>query len=93
MTGHGYQVTLVDVPCAGDDLDGGFLAHVQLADPHMVGIRMLFHVDDASGHHVFQRLVQNLGDLHLGAGEGHGLREVTVADRPDVHKFIQPFTG
>ena len=93
MLGHGHYVALVDVPGTGDDLGGLVSAYIQLADPHVVGVRVLLHLHDAAGHHVFQGFVQDLGDLHLGAGEGHGLREVAVADRPDVHKFIQPFTG
>ena len=72
---------------------GSPLAHVQLADPHVVGVRVLFHGQNAPGHHVFQGVVQNLGDLHLGTGDGHGLGKVVVADLPDVYKFIEPFAG
>ena len=93
VLGHGHYVALVDVPGTGDDLDGLSLAHVQLADPHVVGIGVVLHLHDAAGHHIFQRVVQNFGDFHLGAGEGHGLRKIAVADRTHIDKLIQPFTG
>ncbi len=43
MQRDGDKITRMDVPCAGHNLYRRRLAHVQLADPHMIGIRMAFH--------------------------------------------------
>ena len=90
---HGHEIAGVDVPRAGDDLEGRILAHVQLADPHMVAVRMALHGEDAAHHHVFQGFIQDFRDLHLGAGEGHGLGEIPVAHLGYVHELVEPFTG
>ena len=88
VLGHGDQVPLMDVPGPGDDLDGLVLAGVDLADPHVVAVRVALHFVDAAHHHVFDLGPQVLGDLHLGAGDGHGLGEVPVADRAHVYEFL-----
>ena len=92
MQGHGDQIPLVDVPGAGDDLDGLSLAHVQLADPHVVGVGVALHGPNAAHHHVGDLLPQIVGQLHLGAGQGHGLGKIMVIG---VYgdKFTQPVSA
>ena len=89
VQGHGYQVPLGAVLSAGDDLNLLLLAHVHLADPHVVGVFVALDLRDAANHHVGDLLALYLGDLHLGAGEGHIFREIVVTG---VYrdKFIQP---
>ena len=88
VLGHGHQITHMDIPCAGDDLGRLRLSHVDLADPHVVAVRVLFHGQNLAHHHVFQGLIQRRDGLHLGAGEGHGLVELPVADVGNIYKFI-----
>ena len=88
MLGHGHQIAHMDVPCAGDDLGRLRLSHIDLADPHMVAVRVFLHGENLAHHHIFQRLVQRRDGFHLGAGEGHGLVKLTVADVGNIYKFI-----
>ena len=92
MQGHGHHVAHMDVPRAGDDLDGSILAHLQLAHPHMVGVGVALHGQDAAHHDVGDLGPQILGDLHLGAGQGHGLRKIFIAGI-NGDKFVEPFTA
>ena len=93
VLGHGDQIAFVNVPGTGDNLGGLPFADINLADPHVVGVRVALHGDNPSGHHIFQRVVEHLGDFHLGAGKGHGLGKVPIADGAKIHKFIEPFSG
>ena len=88
VLGHGHQIAHMDIPCAGDDLGRLRLSHVDLADPHVVAVRVLFHGQNLAHHHVFQGFIQRRDGLHLGAGEGHGLVKLPVADVGNVYKFI-----
>ena len=92
VQGHRHHVPHVDVPGAGDDLDGGTLANVQLADPHVVGIRVALHGEDGAHHDVGDLGPPVLGGLHLGPGEGHGLRELFIIGI-DVHELVQPLSA
>ena len=88
VLGHGHQIAHMDIPCAGDDLGRLRLSHIDLADPHVVAVRVLFHGQNLAHHHVFQGLIQRRDGFHLGAGEGHGLVKLTVADVGNIYKFI-----
>ena len=88
VLGHGHQIPHMDIPCAGDDLGRLRLPHVHLADPHVVAVRVLFHGQNLAHHHVFQGLIQRRDGLYLGAGEGHGLVKLPVADVGNIYKFI-----
>ena len=88
VLGHGHQIAHMDIPCAGDDLGRLRLSHVDLADPHVVAVRVLFHGQNLAHHHVFQGLIQRRDGFHLGAGEGHGLVKLPVADVGNIYKFI-----
>ena len=88
VLGHGHQIAHMDIPCAGDDLGRLRLPHVHLADPHVVAVRVLFHGQNLAHHHVFQGLIQRRDGLYLGAGEGHGLVKLPVADVGNIYKFI-----
>ena len=92
---HGDEIAGMDVPCAGDDLDGLRFAHVDLADPHVVGVGMTLHRQDFADDNVLDLRAQVGGALHLGAGEGHGLGEVAVVHfvQGDVYKFSEPFSA
>ena len=92
MEGHGHHVPLVDVPGPGDDLDGLLFAHVQLADPHMVAVGVALHLHDAARRHVLNLRPQVLRDLHLGAGEGHGLGEFFIIG-VNGNKLAEPFSA
>ena len=78
MQGHRDQVAHMDVPGPGDDLDGGLLAHTDLAHPHMVGIGVALHGQDLTHHHVGDLSAQVVGQLHLGAGQSHGLGKLFI---------------
>ena len=90
----GDQIPFMHVPCAGADLDGGVRAYVDLRYQHMVGVGVLFQLDDPPHFHVFHVLAQIPGDLHLGAGDGHGLGKGPVAHfaQRQIHKLIEPFS-
>ena len=88
MLGYGDQIPLVNVPGSGDDLNRLLFPDVHLTDPHMVAVGMTLHLLDAAHNDVLNLRPQVLRDLHLGAGDGHGLGEVPVADRADVYKFL-----
>ena len=88
VQGHGHQIAHMDIPCAGDDLGRLRLSHIDLADPHVVAVRVLFHGQNLAHHHVFQGLIQRRDGFHLGAGEGHGLVKLPVADVGNIYKFI-----
>ena len=88
VLGHGHQIAHMDIPCAGDDLGRLRLSHVDLADPHVVAVRVLFHGQNFAHHYIFQGFVQSRHRLHLGAGEGHGLVKLPVADVGNIYKFI-----
>ena len=92
MQGHGHQVAGVDVPGAGDDLHRLGLAGVDLADPHVVGVGVALHGQDAAHHHVGDLSAQVVGQLHLGPGQGHGLGKIMVIG---VYgdKFTQPVSA
>ena len=92
VQGHGHHIAGVDVPGAGDNLDGRALAHIQLADPHVVGIRVALHSEDGAHHDIGDLGSPVLGGLHLGAGEGHGLGKVFIVG-VDVHKLVQPLSA
>ena len=87
-----HHIAGVDVPGAGDNLDGRALAHIQLADPHVVGIRVALHGEDGAHHDIGDLGSPVLGGLHLGAGEGHGLGKVFIVG-VDVHKLVQPLSA
>ena len=90
MEGHGHQVPLVDVPGPGDDLHRRFLGHIHLADPHVVGVGVALHGQHLAHHHVGDLSAQVVGELHLGAGQGHGLGKLFIIDS-DMDELVQPF--
>ena len=92
MESHGHHVALVDVPGPGDNLDGLVFAHIQLADPHVVAVRVAFHFLNAARHHVGNFRAKILGGLHLGAGEGHGLGEIFIVG-VNRDKLAEPFSA
>ena len=61
----------MDVPGTGDDLNGIFLAYVDLADPHVVGIGVTLHGDDLTNFHVGDLVSGAFPATNHGAGHGH----------------------
>ena len=78
MHGNRHQIAHVDVPGAGDDLDRLRLAHIDLADPHVVAVLVAGHFKHAAYQHVGNLSAQIVGDLHLGAGQSHGLSKFLI---------------
>ena len=89
---HGHQVPLVDIPRAGDDLDGLVLPHIHPAYPHVVRVRVALHGRDPARCHVGDLCAQVLRPLHLGAGEGHGLGEILVIG-VNGDELVEPFSA
>ncbi len=54
VLGNRHQVAHMDVPCAGDDLGRLRLSHVDLADPHVVAVRVFLHGENLAHHHIFR---------------------------------------
>ena len=92
VQGNGDHVVGVNVPGAGDDLNRLFLTNVNLAHPHMVGVGVALHGQDLAHHHVGDLLPQVVGQLYLGAGEGHSLGKVFIIG-VDGDKLAQPFSA
>ena len=90
---RGHQIADMDVPRAGDDLHRLLPADVELADPHVVAVGVLFHGEDLARDHVFEALVQTLDGLDLGAGERHFVVELLVGDVVEVNKFVEPISA
>ena len=91
---RGDQIAHMHVPGAGADLDRLTLSHVDLGHQHVVGVGVLFDGQNSAHLHIFHLLAQILGDLHLGAGDGHGLGKGLVVDflQGQINKLIQPFS-
>ena len=88
------KVSDMDVPRAGAYLDRLALSHVDLSDQHMVGVGVLFYGEYPADADVFHLLAEILGDLHLGAGDGHGLGKdlIVVFVKGKVDKLVEPFS-
>ena len=93
MQRRGDIVAHVDVPRAGDDLHGLSLTDVDLADPHVVGVRVAHHLHDAARDNILNVLVQVRERFHFGAGEGHCLGKVVVGPGRAIYEFIEPFSA
>ena len=91
MQGHGNQIALFLILCAGDDLKRLCAAHIDLADPHMIGVLMADHGDDFTDHDILNCIGEPFGGLHFGAGERHGLGKLMVS-AVHIHKLSQPFS-
>ena len=89
----GHHVADLLVLRAGDDLQRRVAAHVDLADPHVVGVRVAHHLHDAARNDILNVLVQVRERLHLGAGEGHCLGKVVIGPGRAVYEFIEPFSA
>ena len=93
VQGHGHQIPFGDVLSTGDDLNRLFLAHVHLADPHMVGVGVADHGQHLAHHHVFHFSVHPLIGFHLLTENGQGFHKFLVGDLRKVYEiFIEPFS-
>ena len=91
LTNHGDMVN--KILRAGHDLQRFAAADIDLADPHMVGVRVAHHLHDAARDNILNVLVQVRERLHFGAGEGHCLGKVVVGPGRAVYEFIEPFSA
>ena len=89
----GHHVSDLLVLCTGHDLDRFITAHVDLTDPHVVGVRVAHHLHDAPRDDVSDAVVQVRERLHLRAGEGHCLGKVVVGPGRAIYEFIEPFSA
>ena len=71
----GDKIALLQILRAGNDLEGFPLPRVDLADPEVVGIRVLFERQQFADHDIGQIRPFFFIPLHLGAGEGHFIAE------------------
>ena len=93
MQRRGYQIALMDILGAGDDLHGGIASHVHLANPHMIGVGVAHHGQNLAHDHVFDLRVQPLPGFHLLTEDGQGLHEFLIGDVRQVYEFlVQPFS-
>ena len=89
----GYQVSDLLILCTGHDLDRRIAAHIDLTDPHVVGVRVAHHLHNAARDNVSDAVVQVLERLHLRAGEGHCLGKVVIGPGRAIYEFIEPFSA
>ncbi|CDB43859.1 unknown [Firmicutes bacterium CAG:240] len=90
------KIAGMDVPCAGNYLHRLCLTDVDQADPHMVGVGVLFHGEDLADENVIYFCSKILIGLDLRAGEGHSLGKLAVvyiADGNAVNKLSEPFSA
>ena len=93
MLGHGDKVALVYVLRACDDLHGLARADVDLADPHVVGVRVARDGHDAADDDIAQLGIEPLIGLDLLTGDGHGLDKLPIRHAGEIHEFfVEPFS-
>ena len=85
------QIASMDVLCAGDDLDGLAAAHINHADPHVVGVFMPRHRKHLADDYIFDFRVHTGDGLDLLAGDGHDL-VIFFVRGGDVHEVTEPFS-
>ena len=89
----GHHVADLLVLCASDDLQRRITAHIDLTDPHVVGVRVAHHLHDAACDDAADAVVQVRERLHLRAGEGHCLGKVVIGPGRAIYEFIEPFSA
>ena len=90
------KIAGMDVPCAGNYLHRFCLTDVDLADPHMVGVGVLFHGENLADENIAYLGAHILIGLDLRAGESHSLGKLAVvyiADGNAVNKLSEPFSA
>ena len=86
----GHKVAHLEVRRAGDDLQRGGLAHLHLADDHVVGVRVGHDGLDAADDDVLDRVGGALIALHLAAGHGDAGRPYSLAEQSkSANSFAQ----
>ena len=76
---------------AGDNLDGRARANIDLADKHMVGIRVADDLCYLADDDVFDLCALRLIPFHLGAGHGHRFGEFVGGNPADIHIVVEAF--
>ena len=93
VQGGGYQVALVDVLSAGDDLHGLGLAHVHLADEHVVRVGVADDGHDFAHHHILDFRIHALPGLYLLTEDRQRFHKFLIGDLVQIHELlIDPFS-
>ena len=93
VQGSGNQIALMDVLGTSDDLNGLFLAHIHLADKHMVRVGMGNDADDLADNHVFDLGIHPLVGFHLLAEHGQSFYKIFIGYMAQVHEIlVDPFS-
>ena len=88
----GNQIPFMDILCAGDDLNRGFLSHIYLADPHVVGVFVADDGNHLANHNILDLGIHPLIGFYFLTKDGELFHKFLVRDLGQIHKFfIQPF--
>ena len=91
MERGGNQIALMDVLRAGDDLKRLVFAHIDHADPHVVGVFVALHGKHLADDDVPDLRVHAGGGLDLLTGDGHGL-VIFLIRGLNVNELTEPFS-
>ncbi len=80
MKGSRHQIALMDVLGAGDDLDRLPLAHIYLADKHVVRVGVANHGKHLAHNYILNFGIHPLIGLHLLTEDGQGLYKFLVGN-------------
>ena len=88
----GNQITHMNVPGTGNNLNGLILADVDLADPHMVRVGMTLHRDDLTNYNIGNLIGRAFPAAHHGTGHGHISSILLGGNVMDAHigEIFQP---
>jgi hypothetical protein len=87
---HRDKVVLLQILCAGDNLQRFTCADVDLADPEVVGIRMPFQLEHLPNHDVFNLAAFFFPALYFRAAHGDRFGECPHRHFIERYKFFQP---
>ena len=89
----GNQVALMDVLGTGDNLDGFLFAHINLADPHMIGIFMADNGQNLANLYILDFAVHSLPGFYLLAEDSELLHILFIRDIGQIDKLLmEPFS-
>ena len=93
MQCSGNQITFVNILCAGNDLNQLFLAHIYLADKHMVRVGVGDHGNNLAYNHVLDFCIHALVGLNLLAEHSELLYIFFIGNMGKIHEILmQPFS-
>ena len=87
-----HDLALTDILRTRDDLDEVGLAHIHLADPEVVGVRMALDFLDAARHDALEARVRADDVFHRHAGHREAVGQ--LFRRPiEINIIFQPLNG